>query len=344
MSDRLPSVLTRNMALPVFVAPMFLVSGPELVVAACRAGLGCAFPAPNARTLDDLRDWMQRISTEVGAASLEASSMGGAADGAEARVAPWALNMVVHRTYPRLAAELELVQEFKPPVVITALGSPRAIIDAVHAYGGLVFADVVTVRFARKAIDAGVDGLVLVGAGAGGHAGSLASFAFVAEVRQFWDGPIALAGAISDGKAVRAAEVMGADIAYMGTRFISARESLAADAYRDMLVASGAEDIVLTDAFTGVPANFLIPSLVAAGHDPRNLKPKGGIDFGGDPQDDRKAWKHLWAAGQGVGATTAIQSVAEIAEDLGREYAEAVAAGRRENIWVDRGVKQRAAA
>lgn len=342
MTDRLPPVLTQNMTLPVFVAPMFLVSGPELVVAACKAGLGCAFPAPNARTLDDLRDWLQRISADVGAASKAAASPSAA--GAEDRVAPWALNMVVHRTYPRLAAELELVQEFKPPVVITALGSPQAVIDAVHAYGGLVFADVVTVSFARKAIDAGVDGLVLVGAGAGGHAGTLSGFAFVAEVRKFWDGPIALAGAISDGKAVRAAEVIGADIAYMGTRFISARESLVVDAYRDMLVASGAEDIVLTDAFTGVPANFLIPSLVAAGYDPRNLKPKGSIDFGGDPQDDRKAWKHLWAAGQGVGATTAVQTVAEIAADLGKEYAEAVADGRRDNIWTDRGIKQRVAA
>jgi nitronate monooxygenase len=254
--------------------------------------------------------------------------------------------MVVHRTYPRLAAELELVQEFRPPVVVTALGSPRGVIDAVHAYGGLVFADVVNVGFARKAAEAGVDGLVLVGAGAGGHTGPLSGFAFVAEVRAFWDGPIALAGAISDGRAVRAAEVLGADLAYMGTRFIAARESLAADAYRAMLVGAGAEDIVLTDAVTGVPANFLLPSLVENGWDPARLAPTGGrkIDFGGDPQDERKAWKHLWAAGQGVGATTRVEGVAEIAARLGAEYAAAVADGRGPNIWTDRADKRQAAA
>lgn len=338
MSNRLPSILTRNLALPIFVAPMFLVSGPGLVVAACRAGLGCAVPAPNARTLDDLREWMERISTGLATA--------GAAAGPDQPVAPWALNMVVHRTYPRLAAELDLVQEFKPPVVITALGSPRAIIDAVHAYGGLVFADVINVSFARKAIDAGVDGLVLVAAGAGGHTGALAGFAFVAEVRSFWNGPIMLAGAISDGRAVRAAEVLGADLAYMGTRFIAARESLVADAYRDMLVASGAQDIVLTDAITGVPANFLLPSLVANGYDPKTLAPtgQGKIDFGGDPQDERKAWKHLWAAGQGVGMTTRIQSVAEIAAELRAEYEGAVAEGRGDNVWIDRKGNRQAAA
>ena len=207
MSGRLPSLFTDNMALPVFVAPMFLVSGPELVVAACRAGLGCAFPAPNARTLDDLRDWLHTISTDV-AALRAAAGPGG-------RVGPWSLNMVVHRTYRRLAAEVELVQEYKPPVVVTALGSPKAVIDAVHAYGGLVFADVTSVSFARKAAESGVDGLVLVGAGAGGHTGPISGFAFVAEVRRFWDGPIALAGALGAGRAVRAA---GAQRSHGGAR------------------------------------------------------------------------------------------------------------------------------
>lgn len=336
MTSRLPPLFTRNLALPVFVAPMFLVSGPEMVIASCKAGLGCAFPAPNARTLDDLRDWLSAISTAVDDARAAAAP--------ETPIAPWALNMVVHRTYPRLAAEVELVQEFKPPVVITALGSPRQIVDAVHAYGGLVFADVNSVSFARKAAEAGVDGLVLVGAGAGGHTGPIAGFAFVAEVRKFWDGPIALAGAISDGRAVRAAEVLGADLAYMGTRFVPARESLVADAYRDMLVNAGAEDIVLTDAITGVPANFLIPSLVANGYDPKNLTPRGKIDFSGDPLDERKAWKHMWAAGQGVGVTTRVQTIAEIAEELSAEYAATVEEGRGANVWMDRKGRRQAAA
>ena len=181
----------------------------------------------------------------------------------------------------------------------------------------------------------GVDGLILVSAGAGGHVGPLAGFAFLPEVRQFWDGPIVLAGAISDGRAVRAAEVLGADLAYIGTRFIAARESLAADAYRDMLIGAGAEDILLTDKITGVPANFLKPSLDAAGFDPATVERKDRVDFSGDPHDEAKAWKHVWAAGQGVGMTQSVQSVAEIAAELKTEYAAAVADGRKANRWLE---------
>jgi nitronate monooxygenase len=242
--------------------------------------------------------------------------------------------MVVHRTYQRLEAELELVLKYKPPIVITALGSPANVIDAVHSYGGLVFADVNSVAFARKAAAAGVDGLILVSAGAGGHVGPLAGFAFLPEVRQFWDGPLVLAGAISDGRAVRAAEVLGADLAYLGTRFIAARESMAVDGYKEMLIASGAEDVALTNAVTGVPANFLSRSLEAAGHNPKGGIVERVVNFEGDPHDEAKAWKTIWSAGQGVGATRKIQSVGEIAEQLKSEYAAAVARGHQPNPWL----------
>lgn len=326
MRDGLPPDIADNLALPVFVAPMFLISGPEMVVAACKAGLGGSFPAPNCRTLDDLEAWLDRVSREVVLAR--------AAPGA-GPVGPWALNMVVHRTYPRRDAEVELALKYKPPIVITALGSPKDIIEAVHSYGGRVFADVNSVSFARKAAASGVDGLILVSAGAGGHVGPLAGFAFLPEVRQFWDGPLVLAGAISDGRAVRAAEVLGADLAYIGTRFIAARETLASDAYRDMLIGAGAEDIVLTDKITGVPANFLGPSLAAAGFDPKKVERDDKVDFSKDPHDEARPWKHVWSAGQGVGTTTAVQSLAEIAAEIKAEYAAAVAAGRSPNRWLE---------
>ena len=323
MLSRLPPQIADNLALPVFVAPMFLVSGPEMVLASCAAGLGGSFPAPNCRTLDELESWLDQVSS--GVARLQAS--GG-------KAGPWAFNMVVHSTYPRLEAELELVLKYRPPIVITALGSPANVIEAVHSYGGLVFADVNSIRFARKAAAAGVDGLILVSAGAGGHVGPLAGFAFLPEVRQFWDGPLVLAGAISDGRAVRAAEVLGADLAYLGTRFIAAEESMAVDGYKDMLVRSGAEDVALTNAVTGVPANFLSESLAAAGHDPRGGIVERTVNFEGDPHDEAKAWKNIWSAGQGVGATHGIQPVAEIARQLTTEYAAAVEAGQQANPWI----------
>lgn len=324
MYSRLPPEIAENLALPVLVAPMFLVSGPDMVIASCAAGLGGSFPAPNCRTIDDLEDWLDQVS--AGVADLRAR--GG-------KAGPWALNMVVHSTYPRLQDELELVTKYRPPVVITALGSPADVIEAVHSYGGLVFADVNSVRFARKAAAAGVDGLILVSAGAGGHVGPLAGFAFLPEVRQFWDGPLVLAGAISDGRAIRAAEVLGADLAYMGTRFIAARESLAADPYKEMLIRAGAEDIALTNAVTGVPANFLSESLAAAGHDPKGGIVERKVNFDGDPHDEAKAWKNIWSAGQGVGATSDVSSVGDIANQLKQEYAAAVDFGREPNPWLE---------
>jgi nitronate monooxygenase len=317
MAQRLPPEWTERMTLPVIAAPMFLVSGPELVIAACRAGVIGAFPAPNCRKIEDLDEWLARIAAETAGA------------------APFALNMIVHSTYPRLAAELELVKKYKPALVITALGSPRPVVEAVHSYGGRVFADVISPKFARKAIEAGVDGLILVAAGAGGHAGALAPFAFLPEVRKFWKGLVVLGGAVSNGRAVRAVEVLGADLAYVGTAFIASAESRAPDAYKDMIIRTDAEGIVLTNAVTGVNGNFIAESLVAAGFDLKNLKPRE-INLAGGPENAMKAWKHIWSAGQGVGNVGAVEPAAEIVARLGREYAEAVAEGRGANPWLDR--------
>lgn len=301
---RLPQALTRNLRLPAIAAPMFLVSGPEMVIAACRSGIIGSFPAPNARTADDLENWIAKIEAAL-------------AD--DDRAAAWAINLVVHPSNDRLASDLDCVVRHKVPLVITALGSPARVVDAVHSYGGLVFADVNSVGFARKAAAAGVDGLVLVAAGAGGHTGLTAGFAFVEEVRQFWDGPIVLGGAISTGQAIRAAEVLGADLAYLGTALIAAEESMAAPAFKDMIVAAGAEDIVPSKGITGVTANWLKPSLIATGYDPANMPEDKQPNFE-NAQDDAKAWKNVWSAGQGVGAVTAQEPIALVIQRLELEY------------------------
>jgi nitronate monooxygenase len=324
MANRLPAEWIERMALPVIAAPMFLVSCPELVVACCRSGVIGAFPAPNCRTIEDLDGWLARISAQ----SKDA--------------APFALNTVVHSTYPRLAAEIDLVKKHKPPLVITALGSPRNVVEAVHSYGGRVFADVISPKFAKKAIEAGVDGLILVAAGAGGHAGALAPFAFLPEVRKFWNGPVVLGGGVSNGRSVRAVEVLGADLAYIGTSFIAAAESMAPAAYKEMLIRTDAEGIVLTNAVTGVHGNFLAESLVAAGYDLKNLQPKQ-MNLAGGADTAMKAWKHIWSAGQGVGSVTKIEPAAEIIARIRGEYAAAVAEGRRPNLWLEKSERARAA-
>lgn len=311
MTGRLPAPLASRLRLPLVAAPMFLVSGPDLVIAACRAGVIGSFPFPNARTAGDLRLWLDRLKAALGPAD-----------------APWAANLMVHPTYARLDEEIALVEEYRPEIVITALGSPRRLVDVVRRYGGIVLADVNSPVFARKAIDAGVDGLVLVSAGAGGHTGPMSPFAFVAEVRRHFDGIIALAGSLATGRAVRAAEVLGADLGYVGTPFIAAEESLAPPAYREMLVAAGFDDILLTDAFTGVKANMLVPAIRAAGLDPAALRPKDRVEIG-DPQGATKAWKNIWSAGHGVGSITAIEPAAAIVERFARDYAAAVAEGRK---------------
>ncbi len=300
----LPACLQGRLQLPLISAPMFLVSGPDLVVAACHQGIMGSFPTPNARTPAILDEWLDDIT----------GRLAGVSD-----VGPLAANLVVHPSNDRLGDDLALVEKYKVPVVITALGSPRKIVDRVHAYGGVVFADVNSVAFARKAAAAGVDGLVLVAAGAGGHTGNMTGFSFVPAVREFFDGTIVLAGGMGDGRAIKAAEVLGADLAYMGTRFIATHESLAHTDYRQMLVESTIEDLVLTNAVTGVHANWLRQSLIAAGMDPDALETDPDIDFT-DPQSGVKRWANTWSAGHGVGEIKQVESVKDLVDRLKQEY------------------------
>jgi nitronate monooxygenase len=303
--------LRKGLRLPIIAAPMFLVSGPDLVVSACRAGIGAALPAPNARTLEQLDEWLTAIRRGVAGHDARGYPAG-----------PWALNLVTHSSYDRLPAEMELLALHRPPLVITALGSPAAVVDAVHDYGGMVFADVSTLQFARKAAASGVDGLVLVCAGAGGHTGSISPFAFVPAVREFFDGAIALAGCIGTGAAVRAAEVLGADLAYVGTPFIVAEESLANADYRGMVTEATLDDLVLTPALTGANAYYLRQSIERAGLDPANLVGKTSVDLR-DSQRQLKAWRDIWSAGQGVGTIHATEPAARIVEQLLDGYSRA---------------------
>ena len=303
----LPSQLKGKCALPLIAAPMFLVSGPDLVVAACGEGIIGSFPTPNARTLSLLDEWLDGISRRT-------ENIQGAA--------PFAANIVVHPSNQRLDEDLALIEKYKVPLVITALGSPRKIVERVHRYGGLVFADVNSVRFARKAAEVGVDGLVLVASGAGGHTGNMTGFSFVPAVREFFEGIIVLGGGISDGRGIKAAEVLGADLAYMGTRFIATNESLAHADYRQMLVESTIDDLIHTNAITGVHANWLRPSLIRAGIDPDALSNNPEIDFT-DPQSGAKRWANTWSAGHGVGVINQIEPVRELVDRLKREYSNA---------------------
>lgn len=298
--DRLKS----RLRLPVVAAPMFLVSGPDLVMAAREAGVMASFPFPNARDIETLDAWLGRICADD-------------ADG----LAPFAANMLTHSSYGRFDAELDLVRRHQPEVVVTALGGPRRVVEAVHDYGGLVFADVNSVPFARKAIEQGADGLVLVAAGAGGHTGPMAGFAFVAAVRRFFDGPIVLGGGIGDGRAVRAAEMLGADLAYVGTRFIAAQESLASEEYRSMVSAAEFEDLVLSDKLTGASAYYLRASLERMGIDARDGS-SSGPDFA-DSENQVKAWRDVWSAGHGVGSVSEVEPIAAIVARMEQEYRDA---------------------
>ncbi|MGG3560771.1 nitronate monooxygenase [Neobacillus rhizosphaerae] len=316
LNKSIPENWWTQLRLPVISAPMFLVSGPDLVKNCCLNGVIGSFPAPNARPIEVLDQWMGELNEELEEARVQ---------NPDRKIAPWAMNMVVHSTYGRLQEELELLKKHKPQLVITSLGSPKHVVDIVHEYGGLVFSDVSDLNFARKAAETGVDGLILVASGAGGHAGQINSFAFVDMVRSFWDGIIILAGSISTGKGILAAQAAGADLAYMGTRFIVATESMANDEYREMLVESTQEDIVLTDAFSGVMCNMLKPSIVKAGLNPEQLVKKDQVNFDSMQRETKsKAWRDIWSAGHGVGAIDKIESTADIINRLELEYKEAL--------------------
>lgn len=308
-----------GLAVPAIAAPMFLVSGPDLVAETCRGGLLGTFPALNARTTALYRDWLDEIAARRAAHSGSA---------------PFGVNLIVHKSNTRLEADLAVTVEKKVPLVITSLGAAREVVDAVHAYGGLVFHDVISRRHAEKAAAAGVDGIIAVCAGAGGHAGTLSPFALIGEIRRFFPGPLALSGAMSTGAHIAAAQVMGADLAYLGTRFIATKESLAPPEFKEMMLAAAAEDILYTDAISGVNANFLKPSLVRAGLDPANLKSHGRLDMA----NEAKAWRDVWSAGHGVGAIGDILPAAELCARLAREYdaaletAAARAAARRQPV------------
>ncbi|WP_300731097.1 nitronate monooxygenase family protein [Pseudomonas sp.] len=300
--------LFAGLDMPVLAAPMFLVSGPRLLAACSRAGIIGSLPAPNARTVEQLKVWLDEIVADRDSGLARGETW-----------APWMLNMIVHSTYDRFDAELELVRQYQPPIVSTALGSPKRVLEAVHSYGGVVIADVITPALARKAVAAGVDGLVLVCNGAGGHTGHYNPFAFIAEVRQFWQGPLGLAGAISNGRDIHAAKVLGCDFSLVGTRLVATEESLVEQAYRDMLVACSLDDVTATKAVSGVLANWMRPSLEQAGIDP-DSENRTGIDFSGDIASANKAWKHVWSAGQGVGQIDRTLTVAELVDELRQGY------------------------
>ena len=307
MSNEILFSIKKRLKLPAVVAPMFLVSGPNVVIQSCKEGLMGSFPGPNARTIDDLRSWFEIIDTKLNQED-----------------APWAFNMITHNSYGRFDQEITLVEEFKPKIVITALGGPHRVTQQVHAYGGLVFADVNSPSFARKAIDRGADGLVLVCTGAGGHTGEYALMPFLDEVRSFFDGPIMVGGGISNGRSIRAAETLGIDFAYIGTRFLAAQETLISDAYRQMVWDSKMEDLIQSRAITGALGNWMKASVEASGLSLDDTKKIAKIDFSGDMHAGSKAWKTVWSAGQGVGNVRKPETIKEIIDILKKEYETAV--------------------
>ena len=307
----IPASLNKNLRLPVICAPMFIISNPDLVIAQCKSGVIGSFPALNARPKEVLDDWLIRIKAELAA---------------DPNAAPFAVNQIIHPSNERLEDDMALCVKHEVPLIITSLSAPTQIVPQVHAYGGQVFHDVISVRHAKKALEAGVDGLILVCAGAGGHAGMLSPFALVGEIRKFYDGPIALSGAITNGSAILSAQAMGADFAYIGTRFIATREANAIAAYKQAIIDSAAVDVVYTPYFTGVHGNYLKKSIVAAGLDPDDLpvKEKTAMSFGS--ARDAKAWKDIWGAGQGVGTIADVLPTAELVARLQQEYRSAKAA------------------
>ena len=312
----LPALFDR-LRLPVIAAPLFIVSNPELVIAQCKAGIVGSFPALNARPQAMLDEWLHRITEELAAWDR---------DNPDTPAAPFAVNQIVHRSNDRLEQDMATCAKWKVPIVITSLGAIAEVNQGVHSWGGITLHDIIHDRFARKAVDKGADGLIAVSTGAGGHAGTLSPFALVQEIRQWFDGPLILSGAIATGRAILASQAMGADLAYIGSPFIATSEANAADAYKQGIVAGKASDIVYSSLFTGVAGNYLRASIEAAGMDPDNL-PEGDVkkmDFaGGDTA--KKAWRDIWGSGQGIGAVDKVQPAEDYVADLARQYADAKA-------------------
>jgi nitronate monooxygenase len=316
----MPALFKGRLSLPAIGAPLFIVSVPDLVIAQCKAGIVGAFPALNARPPELLDEWLTRIRAEL--AAYDAAHP-------ERPSAPFAVNQIVHRSNNRLEHDLALCEKHKVPIIITSLGAREEVNQATHRWGGIVFHDVINQKFAHKAIEKGADGLILVAAGAGGHAGVISPFAFVAETRRWFDGPIALSGAIANGRAIRAARLLGADFAYIGSAFIATKEANAVERYKEMITTSGAEDIVYSNLFTGVHGNYLKPSIAASGMDPDNLPQSDAskMSFGTDDSGERvrpKAWKEIWGSGQGIGSLDAVVPAAELIARFKKEYDEAV--------------------
>jgi nitronate monooxygenase len=315
----LPSPLFDKLRLPVIGSPLFIISGPELVIAQCKAGVVGSFPALNARPQTQLDEWLHQITEELSAYNR---------DNPDRPAAPYAVNQIVHKSNNRLEADLVTCAKWQVPITITSLGAREDLNQAVHAWGGIALHDIINDRFARKAIEKGADGLIPVAAGAGGHAGVVSPFALVQEIREWFDGPVALSGSIASGQAILSAQAMGADLAYIGSAFIATTEARAVDGYKENIVEANAGDIVYSSLFTGVHGNYLRQSIERAGMDPNNL-PEGDIstmDFGSGGNTEAKAWKDIWGSGQGIGAVKAITSVAEMVDRLESEYRAAKAA------------------
>ena len=315
----LPPILAERLRIPVIGSPLFIISGPELVIAQCKAGIVGSFPALNARPASQLDEWLAQITEEL--ADWDRKNP-------DRPSAPFAMNQIVHKTNDRLEHDVEMAVKYKVPVTITSLGAREDVNQAIHSYGGVVLHDVINDRFARKAVEKGADGLIPVAAGAGGHAGHLSPFALVQELREWFDGPIALSGSIANGAAILGAQAMGADLAYIGSAFIATKEANAQQGYKDMIVASSGDDIVYSNLFTGVHGNYLRPSIEAAGLDPDNLPQSdpSKMNFGSGGNTKAKAWKDIWGCGQGIGAVKGIPTAAELVARFSDEYDAAIEA------------------
>ncbi len=315
----LPPILSERLRIPVIGSPLFIISGPELVIAQCKAGVVGSFPALNARPVSQLDEWLAQITEELAAWD---------AKNPDRLSAPFAMNQIVHKTNDRLEQDVEMAVKYKVPITITSLGAREDVNKAIHSYGGVVLHDVINDRFARKAVEKGADGLIPVAAGAGGHAGHLSPFALVQELREWFEGPIALSGSIANGAAVLGAQAMGADLAYIGSAFIATQEARAMEGYKEMIVASNGDDIVYSNLFTGVHGNYLRPSIEAAGLDPDNLPEAdpSKMNFGSGGNQKAKAWKDIWGCGQGIGAVKEIPTAGQLVDRLAAEYEAAKAA------------------